>query len=429
MPDADTVQLTGRASHSLPRSSTWLLVAKGMQMGAGFLFWVVAAHSASVSNVGIAAACVSGVMLCTQIGVLGTGSAVIVALGRGEASKPVLDTAFSILVIASILAGSGYLLVTALSGSDALSATYHVGFTALFIAAAVLGTLVICLDQASIALHHTEGAATRYGVGGLAALLAVVLLWRTAGRVDATVLLACWSCGSVGAVLVGLAQLRRWTGYRYSPGLHPRRVRGMLKVGIPNQLLTVTERLSPVLVPILLAHFASPTTTAYWYPAWMMAWVAFNAPISVGMVQFNDLVRHPDRARTIVGQGMLWSFLLGGALAVVIGVGADIFLSLLGGSYADASVTALRILVFGLFPFMVLQAYNAMCRATSRTGEAIILGGVFMCSVSVGTALVGTRGTAAVALVWVGCSSAAGLWASWRLWILMRRRTTDAEEY
>lgn len=412
---AGTVELVGTARRSLALSSVWLLVAKGLQMGAGFVFWVVAANSASVVDVGIAAACVAGVMLCTQLGVLGTGSAVIIALGRGQNPKQVLDTALSVLAVASVLAAAGYLVVTWTTGSSELGSTRTVGFTVLFVAAAFLGTMVICLDQASIALHRTEGAATRYAVGGVASLAAVLIVWGTAEHVSATVLLACWSLGALGAALVGQLQLRRWVGYRFSPSLHVTRVRQVLRVGVPNQLLTSTERLTPVLVPIVLAHFASVTTTAYWYPAWMMAWVALNAPISVGMVQFHHIVTHPERARAIVRQGLLWSLLLGGAVSIVAAVGAEFFLSLLGEEYADASVTALRILLLGLLPFLVLQAYNATCRAVGRAGEAIVLGGLLMVAVCVGAALVGSRGTTAVAIVWVASSSVASLWAMWRL--------------
>lgn len=402
-------------------SSVWLVVAKFLQMGAGFLFWVVAARGATVDTVGVTAACVSGVMLCTQLGVLGTGSAVIIALGRGEVAKEVLDTAFTVLGVASVLAASGYLGLTATVGSEALSTTQTLGFALLFTAGVLVGTLVICLDQASIALHHAGGAATRYGAGGLAALATALVMSSRDSSLSATVLLGCWTMGSVVAVLVGLLQLRRWVGYRYSPGIHLRKVLWVLRVGVPNQLLTATERLSPVLVPIVLTHFASPTTTAYWYPAWMMAWLAFNVPISVGLVQFNDIVKHPERARTVVRHGVVWSLVLGGSVSLVAAVGAETLLSILGEEYAAASTTALRLLLIGLVPFTVLQAYNALCRGVGRTGEAIALGLGLMVAVAVGTAVVGDRGPDAVAVLWLATSGVAALWALWRLRVNMRR--------
>lgn len=421
VPGVGLVGAVAPRRNGLAVRSMWLVVAKCLQMGAGFLFWVVAARGAEVETVGVAAASVSGVMLCTQLGILGTGSAVIIAISHGEPAREVLDTAFTVLGVASILAASGYLGLTAMVGSEALAVTETVGFVVLFMMAALLGTLVICLDQASVALQHAGGAATRYGAGGVAALATALVVALREGPMSATGLLACWGMGSVTAVLVGLVQLRRWVGYRYSPRVHLRRVLWVLRVGVPNQLLTATERLSPVLVPIVLTHVASATTTAYWYPAWMMAWVAFNVPISVGLVQFNDIVRHPDRAGAVVRQGMRWSLSLGGAGSLVAALGAGAVLSLLGEEYADASVTALRVLLVGIVPFTVLQAYNALCRGADRTGEAIALGLALMVVVAVGTALVGEQGPTAVAVLWLSASSVAGLWATWRLRALMRR--------
>jgi O-antigen/teichoic acid export membrane protein len=250
--------------------SMWLLVAKGLQMGGGFLFWVVAARNASVESVGIAAACVSGIMLCTQLGVLGTGSAVIIGLGEGEDVEDVLDTAFSVLGVAALSASAGYLVLVRGWGSEALVSAYSAGFVAVFVVATAVGTLVICIDQASLALHHAGGAAPRYAAGGVAAVLVAVGLSLRPGELTAAQLVACWSVGGAVAAGTGIGQLRAWAGYRYTPRLRLRRVVWVLRVGVPNQLLTATERVTPVLVPILLTHAASPATTAYWYPAWMI---------------------------------------------------------------------------------------------------------------------------------------------------------------
>jgi O-antigen/teichoic acid export membrane protein len=349
-------------------------------------------------------------------------------LGRGEPPRQTLDTAFTLVTVAATVTAGGYLAISSLSGSEALPGTDRGVFAVLFLASALFGTVLICQDQVSIALHHTEGAATRYAVGG-ALTLAVVLAVANLLPLSPTGLVACWSVGSAAAVLVGVVQLHRWARYHYRPSLHLGRLRRMTRIGVSNQMLTLTERLPPALIPVVLAHFASPTATAYWYPAWMMAWAAFTAPISVGMVQFADLVRAPERAREIVRSGVVWSLVLGGALCLVLVVGADVFLSLLGKGYAEASVTALRVLVIGLVPFVVIQAYNAQCRALSRTREATVLGMLVMAAVCVGTAVLAGRGTTAVAVLWVGCTGAAALWAGYRLRVLLRRSSISAEQY
>ncbi len=398
---------------SLPWSSVWLLGAKASQMGLAFLFWVVAARTASVTEVGIAAASVSAVILSTQLGLLGAGSAVIIALGQGQERRRILDTAFTTVAVAAVVAGGGYLLFTGLvAGGDLASAT-TVRFTVVFLVAALLGTVLTCLDQVSIAVQHTEGAAVRYTLAGVLALGAVL-------TVAATLLLACWTGGSAGAMILGVVQMSRWVGYRYRPSLRRANVLGLLRLGVPNHLLTLTERLPAVLLPIVLAHVVSAEMVAYWYPAWMMAWLALTAPVSVGMIQFVDLVRRPGTASATIRQGLLWSTVLGGVIFLVLVVGADVFLGILGESYAEASVTALRLLSLGLVPFIALQAYNAYCRASGRTTEATMVGFMVVLGVVVGTASVGGAGTAAVALVWVASVTCGALVTVVRLRSMLR---------
>ena len=102
-------------------------------------------------------------------------------------------------------------------------------------------------------------------------------------------------------------------------------------------------------------------------------------------------------------------------------VAATPLLGLIGGEYADASAGALRVLTLGLVPFVVLQAYNAYCRATGRTRKATVLGLLLLVAVSVGTAMVGSHGPLAVAVVWVSATALASVFAGTRLLSVLRR--------
>jgi Na+-driven multidrug efflux pump len=155
--------------------------------------------------------------------------------------------------------------------------------------------------------------------------------------------------------------------------------------------------------------------TAYWYPAWMLAWIAYSAPIMVGTVQFSDSVRNPERLKASVNASVRWSLVLGGSIALVLAAAAGPILRLMGDAYASASVDAVRILGVGLVPYAVLQAYNAVCRAQGRTTEGILLGTVVGGLACAATALLASEGTVSVAVAWVSVTSAGALLAWWRL--------------
>ena len=141
---------------------------------------------------------------------------------------------------------------------------------------------------------------------------------KQAHGAGADVLMACWTLGSAVSCLIGFIQLRRLVGYRPRPSLHPARGRPLLMLGIPNQLLTLTERAPGLVLPLLLAHLVSPEVAAYWYPAWMMAWAAYTAPMLIGIVQFSEGVREPGRLAATTWASFRWSLVIGSVAAVVL---------------------------------------------------------------------------------------------------------------
>ena len=402
------------------RSATGLLVGKGLSVGAGLLFWAIAARSATPREVGLTAAAVSSVMLCTQVASLGTGAAVIVALARRQRLSDTLDTAFTLATCAGVVS-AGLVLVSFPSMDSEVNSV--LGLTA-FVVAVVAGTLVIVLDQALVALGRGETAAVRYAVAGLVTTAAAgILAFLVTTEVRSGTLLACWSLGAVAAAAWGAVQLWRRAGYRPRLDLHAGRWRGLLGIGVPNQVLTFTERAPGLVFPVLVAHVVSPATAAYWYPAWMMAWAAYSAPMLTGIVQFAEAVRSPERMLDTVRTGLRWSLASGAAIALTLALAADPLLQLLGGNYRDQASSALRVLALGLFPYSVLHTYNATCRALHRLTEAIVVGGVLAVGLCVLPLLAPGDEVVGMAAVWVAVLAVAALFLVPRLLVLLRGRT------
>ncbi|PNH86000.1 lipopolysaccharide biosynthesis protein [Arthrobacter sp. AFG20] len=409
--------------HSALRSSLGLVAGKAAQTGAGFAFWIVAARATSDREVGLTTAAVSAVMICTQLAVLGAGSAVIVAVGRGEAPARVLDAAFAIVGVAGTILSIGYLALQSAVAPD--TASVSVLFWLTFIVAAVTGTLVIVLDQALVALGRGASATSRYVLGGTVSLAAAgtVALWAHGAPDD--VLLACWTLGSAVACVVGAVQLRKLVGYRPRPSLRLARGRSLLALGFPNQLLTLTERTPGLVLPLLLAHMVAPEAAAYWYPAWMMAWAAYSAPMLMGIVQFSESVRDADRLKSTTWASLRLSLAVGGLAAVVLVVFAHPLLSLLGERYAESSAGALRWLAAGLVPYAVLQAYNAVCRARGRYAEAIVVGMTLGIALCVSALSAAERGASAMALAWLVVLSIGAAAVGLRLLAVLRHIRKD----
>jgi O-antigen/teichoic acid export membrane protein len=220
----------------------------------------------------------------------------------------------------------------------------------------------------------------------------------------------------------GAVQLRRLPGrYRYRPQLRGRLAWPLLRVGLPNHWLTLTERAPGLILPIVVTEVVSPAANAAWYAAWMMAWVVYIIPIQSGMTLFAEASHRPELLDRLIRQGVRQSLLLGILGAGVVALAAHPLLSILGPKYAEAGATPLRLLVLAVIPLVLVQAYFVFCRCAQLLREAIVVG-VVAASLSIGAAAVAGlySGLTGMALAWVGAQALSGAWALWRLRRLSR---------
>ena len=415
----------GRRQLAMLPNSLLLIGSKTGMMGLGFVFWLIAARFFDRHDVGVAAGVVSAMMVCTQLALMGLGSSVIAQYPRYERDPhALLDSAQTIVVGVSALASTAFLLLAAgaFEHLDVVAST--AGFGVLFVAASVLGTLGVLLDQTFTAMRRGDQVLVRglaFGSTTVAALAAVAVVVGDAGS---QAIFLPWVVGGLVACAVGVVQLRRAV-----PGYHPRAAvdrgtaRALMGRGLPNYALTLAERLPGLVLPVVVVELLSPSANAAWYTAWMMAWVVYIVPIQVGMNVFAEVAHDPSRIAAIVRQGLRTSLAVGLAASLVAIAGADVVLSILGPGYAEDGATPLRILVLALIPLTFTFAYFAVCRATDQLREAIACGWTLgLASVAAAALVAPAGGLDAMAIAWVSVQSLGGLWSAWRLRRMARRK-------
>lgn len=405
-------------SLSMFSSSLALIGSKVATMGLGFFFWLVAARVYPASSVGLAAGAVSAVMLCTQLGLLGLGSSVIVHYPRHRRRPFVLlDTAFTIVCASSLVAAGGFFIVGLLFLHQLRIVATQPLFAVSFAAMSLLGTAGILFDQVSTAIRRGDQALSRaLGFGGTTLVLLVVASTVTHTTRPALIF-STWVGGGLFACTLGSLQFRRaFARYRYRPGIDRTVGAALLRVGIPNHLLTLTERAPGLILPIIVTELLSPTANAAWYAAWMMAWVVYIIPIQVGMTSFAEASHRPQELRSLVWYAVRTSLLVGVATACVVAVAAHPLLRILGHHYAAAGTSPLRILVLAVVPLTIIQAYFVACRSLGRLREAIVTG-VLNASLGIGGAAAAAHpfGLGGMAGTWLAAQLATCCWAGWRV--------------
>ena len=425
--DLGTTTALAADGRSLPMAfnALGLIFGRILTMSLGFFSWLLAAHLLPASEVGLAGGTIAAMMLCVQVALLGIGSAFIAEFPRSERPADLLDSALALVAGAAVGAALLFLAFASVAFAQLGRVAGDPKLAALFIGMSVFGTVNLFLDHVSTAQRRGDHVLARGAVTGALILGIVIALPKVFGVRDASTIFLAWTVAGACATGLGLVQLRRTLGYR--PRLAPHRaVAGRLvRIGLPNYLLTVVERAPNSLVPIVVVEALGRRENAYWYAAWMMAWLLYFVPISVGMTVFAEASHEPGALRAHVGRGLRMSLLLGVVGATLLAVLANLLLSILGPSYASQGASALRLLVLGVVPVIVVQAYFAACRATANLGEAIVAGAVAV-ALAVGGAVVATghwHGLAAVAVAWIAAQLCAGLFAAVRLPRVVRRAT------
>jgi O-antigen/teichoic acid export membrane protein len=405
-------------------SSLGLISAKGALMGLGFLFWLFAARRFPARDVGLTAGAISAIMLGVQLSMLGVGAAFITRYPRHQRRPAdLLDTAITIVAVASLLFSVAFLLLASGVFTELRVIGTMPAFAILFVVMSLLGTVGTLFDHVSMAQGRGDQVAVRGVLNGLVTLAPLAFLPAVVGNVASLALFATWVAGGLGACLLALVQLgRRPIGYRYHPRARWPMTKDLVKVGLPNHLLTLAERAPGLILPIVVTELLSPAANAYWYTIWMMAWGVYVIPTSVGIALLAEAAHRPSLLGAQVRHAIRSSLALGILAGAILAVIADPLLSLIGKAYADAGVTPLRVLVLGVVPLSFIQAYFSACRATGRLGEAVATGIVTgVAGIGAAAAAGVLQGLTGMAMCWVLVLGAAGLWSAGRLRRLLRR--------
>jgi len=140
------------------------------------------------------------------------------------------------------------------------------------------------------------------------------------------------------------------------------------------------------------------------------------------MTSFAEIAREPGSARRIVRNGVVTSLAIGVPGALLLGVIAVPVLGLLGPHYADTAAAPLRVLLLGVVPLTIIQAYFSLGRARHSLREPIVVGSISsVLSIVVPAAVGVTTGLVGMAAAWLAIQVGTALVAGLRLRALLAR--------
>jgi O-antigen/teichoic acid export membrane protein len=385
--------------------------------GLGYLSWLLAARFAPPDAVGLAAAVVSAAVLCGNLAVLGLGISIITFLPR-ELREPrgLLNGFFTIVITSAFLCSVAFMVAagTLMKHLHILVSNAALGTS--FIALGIATSVVILLDGTSIALRRGDDALVRSTLAGIAKVALLVSAWL-ATALSATTLVAAWSITTIAACGLGYRQLRRsFPTYRFRPRISGAWARATMTHGLSNHLLYVSRFAPALAIPLVVTELLSPSENAYWYAAWMIAFLVRFIPGATAEASLAEITNRASSLAAGIGKNMWSSFVMSiFAMLALIG-GAHWILALMGHRYAAAATTPLQLLALSILPQIFIETYLLGRRATMQLREPNIVFSIAAIA-SVAAAAYGAHahGLVGVAAGWLIIETVAGTWAASRL--------------
>lgn len=412
------------------RNSGHLMVATGVNLVLGFVYWVLAARLYTPHAVGVAAALVAALSLAWAISSLGIGNHVIQILpGRpsGREWSSALNTAVAAAVVLGLLAAGLMVAAGLVLGNTAGVPTGDPRYLVVFLVGVVAAIATDVTDKAFIGERRTERVVIRNFVFSAGKVVLLVLPVFTSAH--ALGLASSWVIASAASLLVSYWLLRGLgRGYGISARGARMLLRPTLRSSVGHHFVSVGNLAPGYLLPLLVAAALSATQSAYFYTTWRVGGVFFIISAAVA----TSLFAHASHADADLGQAVrssvkLITVLLIPAIAVCALAGRPI-LGILGPEYERHGYALLLLMMLAAIPDAVTNVYVAILRVRRRLHFAAFLTiGMAVAAVVFAKLLVDPYGIAGVGAGWlIGQSlgaAAVGADLLWQRRAALRRAT------
>jgi O-antigen/teichoic acid export membrane protein len=364
------------ATDSLLRGSLAIMATTLATSGLGYIFWVIAAHMFSTSQVGLVSALISVVTVVSILANLGLGQNLVAQLPSSPDDEAWTRALNAALITATAAGGVVGLLVVI--GLPFFVSGFHelrsLPMGVMFVVGSAVWTGSLPLDYAFIAERATSGLFVRNTALSLARFVFLVAALLV-GASSSGGLFASWTLAAVVAMLLGVFGLLR----RMRPSYRLRRdgtlteLRTMTRALIGHHLTTIGFVLPTWLLPVIVVARLSAQDNAYFFLTWLVGGVFFMVSPSVAAALFaegshdRDSIEHQARRSAVI-----IAALLAGPMVVMVLAGR-LVLGVFGAAYASRGYALLVVLVISAIPDAVTNIAVAMMRVEGRFARSASL--------------------------------------------------------
>ena len=344
------------------RNGIFLILNTGAGSVFGFLFWAVAARTATPREVGLGAAYISALTLLTLVTDLGLSSVLIrYAPGMGSERTIFVNSALTFVVVATVAASALFTVGTPLWSPD-MSALIHSPATfGVFVLSTTLFAAALFTDKVFVAFEVAHFMFLRNLISNTLRVALIILTARTLGAVGLVLAVAGGSLA--GVLLAGTVLMPRVIpGYRVQIRYAWKLFIDRVAYSLGNHFATLLWGLPGLLYPLIVVSLLGPGPNARFYMSWMIANLLFIVPVSIFTAAFARVSTAGRLDERWFWRTVRWTLIALIGPAAALATAGPIVLALFGHHYSGDGPWLLLWLVLSVFPYTVSTAVITLHR-------------------------------------------------------------------
>jgi O-antigen/teichoic acid export membrane protein len=342
-----------------------LMLMRVLSTGFSYLFWVIAARTMPVTQVGIASGSVAVAMLLAGFAHLGLGYGLVRRLSRTENPNGMLNFSLSAAGLTGLSLGTVFLLGVKV-WSPELKPLVETFFPflifVLLVFALTISRIVFYIFLA--ARRMVFGLIKQTIQSVLSVILLLILCAVLPGYVGALTAYAFALVISLVFAFIAIPFVQ--PGYHFSLAARLRDYSSFTKYSLVNYLLEQTQNLPTALLPIIVLNVLGPAASAYFSIPWAIGRGLVSLVGSVSESLFSEGSHEPTRASLYTRRSTQLASFLTLAMLASIALTGPLILSVYGLAYLANSLTLLHLVILAVFPEVLILILVSYLRIRDR---------------------------------------------------------------
>jgi O-antigen/teichoic acid export membrane protein len=375
----------------------------GVSSALGLIFWKVAALYFSPSEVGLAAAAISAMMLIGNFSMFGLGSLLVGEVQRSpERANSLISSSLIVSGTIAAVLGALFAIISPSLSPDFFEFAANPLVIAIFALGVMLTTILQVLDLAFVGFLRSDLQLSRNTIFALAKLLLVPVAAFVALATGGIKLYFIWALGHLISILIlpFIARGKTRPLRDYRPNF--RYLMELWKLAVAHHSLNIALQVTALAMPIIVTSLFSAEANAGFSIAAQLALFLHNVPVSITYalyaVSAGDSSLLAEKSRFT----LRLSFALISLGALVAIIAAPFVMGFFGPSYAETGTFALQGIALGALP-VIIRAHFVAINQIQRTMKRAAIVMAFAAVMELSFALIGGMnfGINGLVIAWV----------------------------